>query len=183
MPQLRASQQIRLALDHLRRGPKRLGWRAMPWLMRTGTRASALGAAVWLLFLPLAALDVGSYSIDDQAVSGPYFLIHADLELLPFIGLLHAHAYGYWTERLWARPLPIVFWLLVDAALFGQILSGEVEGADAIGVVVWALLYVACAVWYCFFKPSVAKYYRALEHAYEQDAATTEVRAPNEHSS
>lgn len=165
--------QIGRTLRRIRRGPERLGWRAMPWLMRAGIPASAFMAAIWLLFLPLAALDVGSYSIDDRVVSGPYFLTHAYPVLLPFIGLLLALAYGYWTERLWARKLPIVFWLLVDAILVWQILSGEVVGAEAIEFVVWALLYVAFAVWYCYFKASVATYYRALERAYGQEARAT----------
>ena len=172
MPESPVSQ-IRRAFRRVRLGPERLGWRAIPWLMRTGIWLSAFVAAIWLLFIPLAAVDVGSYSIDDRVVSGPYFLAHAYPILLPFIGLLLAVAYGYWTERLWARPLPILFWLFVDAILFWQILSGEVVGAEAIEFVAWALLYVACAVWYCFFKPSVAAYYRALEHAHGQSAPAT----------
>jgi len=162
-------------IHHLRRGPERLGWRAMPGLMRTGTVVSALFVVMWLCFIPLAALNVGDYSIDERVVTGRYFLAHIYPVLLPFLALCAVLAYGYWTERVWARPLPVIFWLAVDGVLFWQIVMGEVVGGDAIEIIIWAILYVVVALWYCFYKSSVAAYYRALERAYGRGMVASEV--------
>lgn len=167
--ELQASR-VGALFGRVRRGPERLGWRAMPWLMRAGTVGSVLFAGVWVSFVPLAALNVGTYTINDRVVSGPYFLGHAGPILLPFIVLLLAIAYGYWTERLWARPLPILFWFAIDLVLLWEIVTGDATGDDAVAFVVWGVLYIAAALWYCFFKESVARYYRALERAYGGDA-------------
>ena len=150
----------------IRRGPCRLGWRAMPWLMRTGMWVSAVFAVMLTLFVPLAALGIGVYEINERSVSGPYFLSHAYPILLPFMVLLAALAYGYWTERLWARPLPIFFWVGMDIILLWEVLTGHGTRADNLEMAVWGAFYIIVAVWYCFYKQSVARYYRALERAY-----------------
>jgi len=166
--------KVEVFIHRLRRGPARVGWRAMPALMRAGTVLSALFVAIWLGFIPLAAFDVGDYSLNGRTVTGPYFLAHAYPVLLPFLALCAALAYGYWTERLWARPLPVIFWLAVDGVLFWEILAHEVVGGEATEFVVWAILYVVVALWYCFYKPSVAAYYRALERAYGHGTAASD---------
>jgi hypothetical protein len=86
----------------IRKGPVSLGFEGMPLLMRVGIIGSTLFVGVWLLFVPFAALNLGTYTINDREVTGRYFLLHAYPFLLPFCGLMAAIAYGYWTERLWA---------------------------------------------------------------------------------
>lgn len=144
----------------------------MPWLMRCTTCASAALVAFWIAFAPVAALDIGRFTIDGERVSGPYFLAHAYPLLVPFLALLTALAFGYWTEATWARPLPIVFWAGVDALLVQQIRVGDVTGLDAIGFMISAVAYLAIAVWYCYFKRSVSSYYRALARVRERVTAT-----------
>ena len=168
-----ASWQFTQFFRRIRLGPQRLGSRAMPWLMRTGMKLSVPFVAVWLPLTPLAAFNLGTYTINDRYVSGRYFLTHVYPILLPFMGLAAAIAYGYWTERLWARPLPIFFWLAVDCVLFWDILTGEGTKADNLAVAIWGVLYVVVAVWYCFYKRSVAEYYRALERAYGENTPLT----------
>lgn len=162
----------RLALDRIRRGPALLGFRAMPWIMRAATCASAALVAFWIAFVPFAALDVGRFTIDGEQVSGPYFLAHAYPVMLPFLAVLAAIAVGYWTESTWARPLPIVFWAGVDVLLMRQIRVGDVAGLDAIGFIVSAMAYLAIAVWYCYFKRGVRAYYGALARVRERVSAT-----------
>jgi hypothetical protein len=174
------SNTARLLLDRIRYGPALLGFRAMPWLMRFTTCASAALVAFWIAFAPFAALDVGRFTIDGERVSGPYFLAHAYPVMLPFLALLAALAYGYWTEARWARPLPIVFWAGVDVLLVRQIRVGDVAGLDAIGFMISAMAYVAFAVWYCYFKRTVGSYYRALARA-RMRAVTTRVGPVSTH--
>lgn len=146
-------------------GPSRLGWSAMPWTMRIGAWTSAIIGSVGLLVIPFAALNIGTYSIDDQRVSGPHFLLHGYLEWLPFLALTIAIAYGYRTERKWARTLPIFFWLAVDCDLAWQVFAGDVAGNDVVAYGFFAVFYVSVALWYCWFKRSVELYYRALSDA------------------
>jgi hypothetical protein len=155
----------------VRRGPERLGWRAVPWFMRKAGVASALFVAIGLLVAGLAALNIGTFTIDDRTVSGPEFLTRVYPGGLPLLALLGALSYGYWTEKLWARPLPLILALLVDVVLLWQVRGNGLARGDAPGLMAWAVLYVVIALWYCYYKQSVIAYYRALERAHA-DAAS-----------
>lgn len=76
----------------VRRGPKRLGWRAMPWFMRKAGVASALFVAIGLLVAGLAAFNIGTFTIDDRTVSGPEFLTRVYPGGLPLHGRLRAQS-------------------------------------------------------------------------------------------
>jgi hypothetical protein len=147
----------------IRKGPVSLGFEGMPLLMRVGIIGSTLFVGVWLLFVPFAALNLGTYTINDREVTGRYFLVHAYPFLLPFCGLMAAIAYGYWTERLWARPLAVWFWFAVDLLLLYLVVAGLVSSTDAVMYAFWAVAYVGAAWWYCYRKESVVRYYKALE--------------------
>lgn len=149
----------------IRRGPVALGFERMPLLMRLGIIGSTLFVSVWLLFVPMAALNLGTYTIDDRVVTGRYFLVHAYSVLLPFLGLMSAIAYGYWTERLWARPLAVWFWFAVDLVLLYLVVAGLVSSTDAVMYAFWAVAYVGAAWWYCYRKETVVRYYKSLEDA------------------
>jgi len=124
---------------------------------------STLSVAIWLLFIPLSILNVGSYEINGEQVTGRYFLVHADPWLaLPAL-ILGAIAYGYWTERVWARPLPLVFWFGISLVLLFQIVSGAIGAAEAAIVGIWCVASLAVVWWYSYRKHAVANYYRALE--------------------
>ena len=149
----------------IRKGPVSLGFERMPLLMRLGIMGSTLFAGVWLLFIPFAALNIGTYTINDRAVTGRYFLEHAYTILLPFFVLMVAIAYGYWTERLWARPLAVWFWFAVDLVLLYLVVAGSVTTTESVMYAFWAVVYVGAAWWYCYRKESVVRYYKALENA------------------
>jgi len=142
-------------ISAVRAGPRGLGWRAMPWFIRQATRFSALFVAVWVLFIPFAALNIGTYSIDGAPVSGRQFLVRGYLWLTPLLVVFCAMAYGGWTERLWARWVPFVFAVVVCAYL-------AVQEAFLWDYAPWAVLYLLLAGWYSFFKRSVAAYYARL---------------------
>jgi hypothetical protein len=61
---------IRAVWSRLLDGPSRLGWSAMPWTMRIGAWTSAIIGSGGLLVIPFAALNIGTYSVDNQRVSG-----------------------------------------------------------------------------------------------------------------
>ena len=142
-------------LSAMRAGPRTLGWRAMPWFIRQATRFSALFVGVWLLLIPFAALNLGTYSINGVPVTGPHMLMHGYPEIAPVVAVMAAMAYGGWTERLWARWLPFVFAVAVSCYLGVQ--------PDSLGEYIpWAIAYLVFAGWYSFFKRSVAEYYSQL---------------------
>ena len=155
----------------IRQGPVHLGWSAIPWLMRAGCFVSAFSAFMFLLFVPLSALNIGSYAINEREVTGRYFLAHVYPVLAPYAALLIGISYGIWTERMWVRPLAIVFWFAIDLLLLYQVAAGMVGTADAVSFAVFAVLYIALAWWYFFRKKSVVSYYRALSAALERPGA------------
>ena len=143
----------------------RLGWSAIPNLMRVGALLSSFMAAMFLLFVPLSAFDIGSYSINERVVTGPYFLTHVYPIIAPHLGLLVAIAYGIWTERTWVRPLAMVFWVAVDLILVYAVLVGLVPEAETVVYALWAVVYIAVVWWYFYRKATVIAYYRALASA------------------
>ena len=117
-------------LQAIARGPRILGWSRLPILMRAGMVLSALFAGIWIIFIPLAFLNIGTYRVSGRAVTGHYFLIHVYPLLLPMIALLVAIAYGFWMERRWARSLSIWFWLSLGFLLVLPSGSGKTGWPD-----------------------------------------------------
>ena|SRR5437867_2938024 len=152
-------------ISNLRQGPARLGWSAIPALMRAGVLFSSFAAAMILLFVPLSALNVGSYSINERVVTGPYFLTHVYPILAPYLVIALAISYGIWTERPWVRPLSLLFWLALDLGLLYEIAVGWVRAADAFVYAVWGVVYVLIVWWYFYRKTTVVSYYRKLVSA------------------
>ena len=147
----------------LRAGPPHLDPVRLPFMLRMGMRVSAFIGLLWIALLPLAALNIGQYEIDDRTVSGVYFLTHADAFMLPMVAVLLAVAYGIRTVRLWARPLMVAFWLVGLVAFAAlDLLSREAMSGGDIVALGELLFFAAVANWYLYAKPNVVSYYRAL---------------------
>lgn len=152
-------------ISSIRQGPVRLGWSAIPGLMRVGVLFSTFMGALLLLIVPLGALNIGSYSIDERTVSGPYFLLHIYPIVAPYLILLLAITYGIWAERLWVRPVALVFWLALDLILVFDVLTERVTSTDAFAYAAWAVVYILIVWWYFYRKATVLSYYRRLASA------------------
>ena len=129
----------------------------MPSLMHVGLWLSGLAGALFLVMLPLAAVDTGSFSIGSEPVSGPEFLRHAGLAVGLLGALLLAVAYGFWQRRSWSRHVVMAFHLYsAGAALM------LATGAEAVAVALQSALLFLVAGWYFYGKANVVAYFRHL---------------------
>jgi hypothetical protein len=133
----------------------------MPSLMHVGMWGSAVVGGFCALFLPLAAVGVGSYAINGEPVSAHEFLRVAGLLLAAIAGLLLAIAFAFWRERPWGRHAVLAFWLYSAAAAAAL----AQNPLSALGSVFECLAMAAVAAWYFYGKPNVVAYYRALRPA------------------
>lgn len=132
----------------------------IPFLLMLGRYGSSFMGGMMLLLLLLAPWDVGSYSINNEPVSGPEFLRIAGLGWGVLCIDLLAVAYALWTERWWGRWVMLGYWVLGAAMMLA--LPAESTAAAVSG----ALMMLMCggvAAWYLFGNENVVRYYKALE--------------------
>jgi len=135
----------------------------MPFLMTLGMAFSALCAGVAAIVLPLTLLGFGSVSLgDSEAAPGLEWLAAVTLQAL-VAGLLGAIAYGYRAEKVWARPLAPLFWLISVTYTAATAVVSADERADMIMASIQCLVFLAAALWYFYRKPAVVAYYQAIE--------------------
>jgi hypothetical protein len=115
-------------------------------------------SAIVILLLLLAPWDIGSYSIGNEAVSGPEFLRRGGLLFGAVGGLFLAIGVGLWLDRAWTRPLMLAYWPLI--ALLGFVMP-DTSAADAIEVAVFAGVGFAFAAGYLYGTDGVKAYYAA----------------------
>jgi len=152
-PELRGSAEASLARQAA----------ARPLLLTIGLYLSAFAGVITSIFLVLAPLDIGSYSINDQPVTGPEFLRRVGLGYgLAGVACL-AIAFGLYRERTWARVLMLLYWVVLGATMFGLALADTSLGNAVVVTVFGAGLPFAVAYWYLYSKESVVAYYRALQ--------------------
>lgn len=118
------------------------------------------GGAV--LVILMVALDVGTYTINDELVSGREFMRYAGVSLF-VSGLLNAIlTYAIWTERDWGRVLMLMSWV-VGWAAWNVPHWGTLTAAD----MAFSTIFNSCAfglsAWYLYGSESVKAYYRVLE--------------------
>lgn len=140
-------------------------------------------APLALLFFALLPLWLGSslfLTRGQGAVSAMFGLTQASaaaqfaasLALLGMGGGLVAAAWGFQSNRLWARPLTVgLFVLLVLTSLLLSAGSAGVGGA--LGALFGGLLWVLFLVDYFYDAPDVEAYYQRLRN--ERDAASIDV--------
>jgi len=139
-----------------------------PVLLTTGIVGCFLFGAVMLLFLLLAPFDIGTYTINEEKVSGPEFLRRLGLLWAANCAFLLAIAYGLLREKSWTRPLMMLFWLLVAV---GMIATGGKDGGDLACSVALLAIPAGVAAWYLYRKDNVVDYYDALQQLEEASGA------------
>ncbi|HVE79804.1 MAG TPA: hypothetical protein VNA89_13125 [Gemmatimonadaceae bacterium] len=133
-----------------------------PALLVLGQFASAFAGAVFLLGVPLAAFDVGTFTVHGQQVSGPEFLRRGGGPAFAATGaLLLTVAVGLWRGRPWARPLMLAYWPVAGGLTIALAPAGaRLEAAWT--TLTFALAGGLLAAWYLYGRRNVAAYFGAL---------------------
>ena len=134
----------------------------VPFLIRVFIWFAAFAAAGMYLSILLAILDIGPHMMGGERVTRSEWL-HIAAPIVAVIGILMAFiAYGFATQKYWSRHLVIAIFVLI-------ILYATTLGALnlILRAIMWraiinASVFGGAAVWYFYFKPNVAAYFREL---------------------
>jgi hypothetical protein len=130
--------------------------------MRILTWFAALAFAGMYLSILLAVLDIGPHLMGGERVMRAEWL-HIAAPLVAVIGILMAFiAYGFAGQKPWSRHLVIVMFVLivVYASILGAL--NLIHHAIMWRAIINASVFGAASVWYFYFKPNVAAYFREL---------------------
>jgi hypothetical protein len=120
--------------------------------------------AVTFLALPFLALfDAGTFTLNEEPVSGPEFIRAGGLAF-GVVGLLFAAiAFGLWRDRPWARPLIMLFWPALIVIVIALSWDTPDAVAQAVGILASAGPLALIAWWYLYRKTNVTAYFAAHE--------------------
>jgi hypothetical protein len=121
------------------------------WALVTGSLS--------ILFLALAPFDLGSYSINETAVSGPEFLRRIGILWTAMSLSCLAIAYALWKDLEWSREAIMFFWLVTTVTL---VVSAKQDGQSVIGSLFTGGFCATLAAWYLYGRDRVSAYYRGL---------------------
>jgi hypothetical protein len=114
------------------------------------------------LSILLAFYDIGPHIMGGERVTREQWL-HIAAPLVAVIGVLMACiSYGFAKEKAWSRHLVIAMFALivVYASAFGAL--NLMHRAIMWRAIINGTLFGGAAVWYFYFKPNVADYFRQL---------------------
>jgi hypothetical protein len=133
-----------------------------PFAIRILSVFAALASGGMFLSIFLAFYDIGPHLIGGERVTREDWL-HVAAPLVAVIGVLMALIfYGFATRKPWSRHLVMTVSLLI---IFYAIATGAVHWIRPI--IMWRAIINASvlggvSLWYFYFKPNVAAYFRAL---------------------
>jgi len=133
-----------------------------PFAIRVLTWFSALASAAMYLSILLAILDIGPHIMGGERVTRTEWL-HIAAPLVAVIGILMAFiAYGFAAQKPWSRHLVIAMFVLiiVYASILGAL--NLIHQAIMWRAIINGTLFGGASVWYFYFKPNVAAYFREL---------------------
>ena len=108
----------------------------------------------------LAILDIGPHIMGGERVTRQEWL-HIAAPLVAVLGVLMACiSYGFTTEKTWSRHLVISMFALI--VVYASILGGLnlIHHAIMWRAIINGTLFGGASVWYFYFKPNVAAYFR-----------------------
>jgi hypothetical protein len=134
-----------------------------PLLIRMLTWFAALAAFGMFLSILLAVCDIGPHIMGGERVSRDEWL-HIAAPLVAAIGILMALiAYGFRAQKPWSRHLVMTIFILifVYASALGAL--GLLRYAIMWRAIINAAVFGSASLWYFYFKPNVATYFRELK--------------------
>ena len=135
-----------------------------PFLIRILAWFAALASAGMYLSIVLAILDIGPHIMGGERVTQTEWL-HIAAPLVAVIGVLMACiSYGFPTEKVWSRHLVIAMFALI--VVYASILGGLnlIHHAIMWRAIINGTLFGGASLWYFYFKPNVAEYFRELKN-------------------
>ena len=114
------------------------------------------------LSIVLAILDIGPHIMGGERVTREEWL-HIAAPLVAVIGVLMACiSYGFATEKAWSRHVVIAMFALivVYASILGAL--NLIHHAIMWRAIINGTLFGGASVWYFYFKPNVAEYFREI---------------------
>ena len=115
------------------------------------------------LSILLAILDIGPHIMGGERVTRTEWL-HIAAPLVAVIGILVACiSYGFATQKRWSRHLVIAMFglIIVYASVLGAL--NLIHHAIMWRAITNASVFGGAFVWYFYFKPNVAAYFRELD--------------------
>ena len=135
-----------------------------PLAIRVLTWFAALASVGTYLSILLAILDIGPHIMGGERVTRSEWL-HIAAPIVAIIGILMAFiAYGFATQKYWSRHLVIAIFVLiiVYATTLGAL--NLIHHAIMWRAIINGTLFGGASVWYFYFKPNVAAYFRELKN-------------------
>jgi hypothetical protein len=133
-----------------------------PFLIRILAWFAALASAGMYLSIVLAILDIGPHIMVSERVTREEWL-HIAAPLVAVIGVLMAWiSYGFATKKPWSRHVVIemLALIVVYASILGAL--NLIHRAIMWRAIINGTLFGCASVWYFYFKPNVAEYFREL---------------------
>ena len=134
-----------------------------PFAIRILTWFAALASAGMFLSILLAVCNVGPQIMGGERVTRSEWL-HIAAPLVAVIGVLMASiAYGFAARKPWSRHL--VMTMFSSIITYASILGGLnlIHHAIMWRAIINGTVFGCVSVWYFYFKPNVAAYFRELK--------------------
>jgi hypothetical protein len=133
-----------------------------PFLIRILTWFAALASVGMYVSIVLAILEIGPHIMGGERVTRDEWL-HIAAPLVAVIGVLMACiSYGFATAKAWSRHVVIAMFglIVVYATILGAL--NLIHHAIMWRAIINGTLFGGASVWYFYFKPNVAEYFREL---------------------
>ncbi len=137
--------------------------RKVPLLIRVFIWSAALASVGMYLSILLAVLDIGPHIMGGERVTREEWL-HIAAPLVAVIGILMAYIpYGFATEKSWSRHVVIAIFVLIVVYASALGAPNVIHRAIMWRAIINASVFGGVSVWYFYFKPNVAAYFRELK--------------------
>ncbi len=133
-----------------------------PFAIRILTWFAGLASVAMYVSIVLVILDIGPHMMGGERVTRIEWL-HIAAPLVAVIGVLMACiSYGFATAKAWSRRVVIAMFALivVYASILGVL--NLIHHAIMWRAIINGSLFGGASVWYFYFKPNVAEYFRDL---------------------
>jgi hypothetical protein len=134
-----------------------------PFAIRILTWFAGLASAGMCLSILLAVCHIGPHIMGGERVTRAEWL-HIATPLVAVIGCLMACiSYGFATQKRWSRHLVIAMFslIIVYASILGAL--NLIHHAIMWRAIINGSVFGGASVWYFYFKPNVAAYFRGLD--------------------